>query len=467
MEENRITASKSGWKKLHYQFSREELQSLLHNYNQDAGTILPPRPKNVSIWDETLRDGEQTPGVSLTIEEKEKIAMKLDSIGTAKIAAGFPAVSENECNIVKRLNKLGLSKTTILGIARPKESDIDACLKADLQEIVLFMPISHLMMKILRETPETEIEKMTRAFEYAKKHGLRYNWVSEDGSRAEPTHLLNTFQTAIDNHAECVILGDTVGILQPETTGYLFEKFKSELKWGPKNKTYDSQDRYTNLGIHCHNDLGQATANTVAAVLHGATFPQVCVNGYGERSGNAAFEEVVVNLELLGIHTGIQIDHIMELSKLVENTFLFPLNAHKAIVGLNSFSHESGLHINAIISHPISYEPYNPALVGQQRRFYLGKFSGSSAIVDALEKKLKLANIILSPEIIQKILKDVKATHENASKIEIQELYMQIKTLIQRVQSGITDKQFFEIVRKDAGDLISDELIDTKESKMK
>jgi isopropylmalate/homocitrate/citramalate synthase len=368
---------------------------------------------------------------------------------------------------VKRINRLGLSKSTVLGIARPKESDIDACLKADLQEIVLFMPISQLMMKILRETPESEIEKMTRAFEYAKSHGLRFNWVSEDGSRAEPTHLMKTFQTAIDYNAECVILGDTVGILQPETTGYLFEKFKAELHWGSKNKTFNSDNRHTGLGIHCHNDLGQATANTVAAVMHGASFPQVCVNGYGERSGNAAFEEVVVNLESIGIQTGIQMDRIMELSKLVENTFLFPLSAHKAIVGMNSFSHESGLHINAIISHPISYEPFNPTLVGQQRRFYLGKFSGSSAIVDALEKKLKLANIVLTPEVIQKILKDVKATHENASKAEMQQIYAQIKSLIQRVQSGITDKQFFDIVRKDAGDLIPEEFIDQKETLLK
>ncbi len=140
-----------------------------------------------------------------------------------------------------------------------------------------------------------------------------------------------------------------------------------------------------------------------------ATFAHVCVNGYGERGGNAAFEEVVMNLEQMGIKTGIQLNRLLELSQKVEEIFAFPLSADKPIVGANAFSHESGLHINAIVSHPISYEPINPAIVGQQRRFYLGKFSGSSAILDAMQTKLKMNDIDLPDEIIKKIVQDVKA----------------------------------------------------------
>ena len=171
-------------------------------------------------------------------------------------------------------------------------------------------------------------------------------------------------------------------------------------------------------------------------------------------AGNAAFEEVVMNLEQMGIKTGIQLNRLLELSQKVEEIFAFPLSAHKPIVGANAFSHESGLHINAIVSHPISYEPINPAIVGQQRRFYLGKFSGSSAILDAMQTKLKMNDIDLPDEIIKKIVQDVKVKHEQTSKQDTQELFHQTKRLIEKVQSGITDTEFFEIVHDDAGEYL-------------
>jgi isopropylmalate/homocitrate/citramalate synthase len=156
----------------------------------------------------------------------------------------------------------------------------------------------------------------------------------------------------------------------------------------------------------------------------------------------------------MGIKTGIQLNRLTELSQKVEEIFAFPLSAHKPIVGANAFSHESGLHINAILSHPISYEPINPTLVGQKRRFYLGKFSGSSAILDAMQSKLKINNINLPDEIIKKIVQDVKAKHEQTSKQDTQELYQQTKKLIEKVQAGITDTEFFEIINNDAGDYL-------------
>jgi 2-isopropylmalate synthase len=422
-----------------YQFSKSELRELLYDYNRQKGVLPEDRPRKVGIWDETLRDGEQTPGVFLTVDEKIKIVRKLDEIGTAKIAVGFPAVSPNELNTVKEINNLNLNQAKILGIARPRESDINACIDCGLDEIVIFMPISDLMIKILRETHESELIKIQKSFDYAKQHGLKFNWVAEDGTRAQPDHLLKVFQMAVDAKANCIVLGDTVGILQPETTVYLIEKIKKEINW--KNSD-------TALGIHTHNDFGLAVANTIAAVFHGATLPHVCVNGYGERAGNAAFEEVVVNLEGMGIRTGIEVKKLTELSQLVEEIFSLPLSTHKPIVGSNAFSHESGLHINAIISHPISYEPINPRTVGQERRLYLGKFSGSGSIINALETKLKSSELHIPKDVIYKILSDVKQLHEESSKEEKHQLFLQTKALVQKLRSGISDREFFQIVQK-------------------
>lgn len=428
-------------KKSRYRFSKEELKNLLYDYNQLPHVLPENRPKSVKIWDETLRDGEQTPGVFLTLEEKQNIAQFMDEIGVAKIAVGFPAVSQQELEIVKSINSLGMSHAQVLGIARPKNSDIEACLKADLEEIVLFMPVSDLHLKIMKISHDEQIRIIDEAFDFAKSHGLRVNWVFEDGSRAHPDHLLRIGQLVLDHHALSMILGDTVGILQPESTIYLVNMLQSKLKWNSIP---------TELGIHTHNDFGQAVANTCAAVYHGATLPHVCVNGYGERAGNAAFEEVVMNLEGMGIETGIKLEKLTELSQLVEKTFALPLSAHKPIVGSNAFSHESGLHINALLAHPATYEPINPAWVGQKRRLYLGKFSGSSAIVNALETKLKLSDLQIPREVIQKIVQDVKNLQQKSSKEEKIKLFVQTKQLVEKMRAGISDTEFFQIAKKHA-----------------
>jgi isopropylmalate/homocitrate/citramalate synthase len=432
-------------KKHQYQFSKQDLKELLYDYNNVPDVLPKDRPKEVQIWDETLRDGEQTPGVFLTLEEKQKIAQFLDEIGTAKIAVGFPAVSEIELQAVKSIQNLGLQHAAVLGIARPKPSDIDACLKADLTEIVLFMPISNLHLKIMKLSQSQQLERIQVAFDYAKEHGLTFNWVCEDGSRSAPEHLLAVSQSAIDNGALSVILGDTVGILQPDTTTYLIKMLKTRLNW---------KNRPTKLGIHTHNDFGQAVANTCSAVFHGATLPHVCVNGYGERAGNAAFEEVVMNLEGMGIDTGIKLEKLTEISHMVEKIFTLPLSAHKPIVGSNAFSHESGLHINALLAHPATYEPINPAWVGQTRRIYLGKFSGSSAIVNALETKLKMSDLDVPKPVIREILRDVKNLQQESSKEEKMKLFNRTKQLVEKLRSGISDTEFFRIAKKYAGDYL-------------
>ncbi|MHA1819683.1 MAG: homocitrate synthase/isopropylmalate synthase family protein [Promethearchaeota archaeon] len=426
-----------------YKFTNDEVKKLLYDYNSMAGVKPEDYPKEVSIWDETLRDGEQSPGVYLTRDEKIIIAKKMDEVGIDLIAVGFPAVSERELATVKAIVNEGLEHSKVLAISRPKYSDVNACLRADLDEIVLFMPISPLMMKVLKTTPEEEIDLIGKMITYARDHGLGVNWVSEDASRSRPEHLISVFKTAIEHGAKRIIISDTVGILNPDSINYIVNLVKREVI-APSNKD-------VGLGVHMHNDFGLAVANTVSAVFRGARFPHTCVNGYGERAGNAALEEVVMTLEYNGIKTNIKLDKLMELSKLVEELFCLPLAAHKPIVGDFSFSHESGLHVNAILAHPLTYEPINPKILGRNRKFYLGKFSGSGAIINALAEKLKLIDIEFPRDILQRIVNMVKEKQEKTPKSELKEVFRSIKENMAKLTSGVSDKDFYEIVRKVAG----------------
>lgn len=428
---------------MNYRLSSDEAKDLLYDYNTVKGVIPASKPDKVEIWDETLRDGEQSPSVYLTQNEKIEIARALDDIGVSVIAVGFPAVSDRELETVKTIVSQGFEKSSIVAISRPRESDIDACLKADLDEIVLFMPVSDLMMNILKVKPAEECELIGKMIRYAKDHGLTVNWVSEDSSRARPDHLLSVYNTAVENGVERIVLSDTVGVLSPHSMAYLTDLVQ--------NLVLRNHEEVA-LGVHTHNDFGLAVANTVEAVFHGVTYPHTCVNGYGERAGNAAFEEVVMILERNGISTGIDLEKLYDLSKLVEDHFCLPLSPHKPIVGDFSFSHESGLHVNAILSHPLSYEPINPKIVGRKRKFYLGKLSGSGAITNALVEKLKMVDMDFPSEVVKEIVNRVKTKQERAPKDKIKDIFAEVKASLAKITSGVTDKEFYDIVKEVSGD---------------
>ncbi|MHA1451475.1 MAG: LeuA family protein [Promethearchaeota archaeon] len=436
-----------------YRFSSKEVRDQLYDYNFDAGVLPDGHPTKVDIWDETLRDGEQSPGVYLTQKDKITIAKALDEIGVPLVAVGFPAVSKTELETVKAITREGYTNSKILAIARPRKGDIDACIQANVDEIVLFMPTSQLMMNILKITPEKGIEIIHEMITYARDHGLAVNWVSEDASRAQWDHLKNVHKAAVECGVKRIVIGDTVGVLTPSSISHLIQKTKEAVK---------GINGSVGLGVHMHNDFGLAVANTVEAVLHGAQFPHTCVNGYGERAGNAAFEEVVMNLERLGIKTGIKLDKLFELSQLVEKLFCLPLNMHKPVVGPFSFSHESGLHVNAILTHPLTYEPINPKVVGRRRKFYLGKLSGSGAIINALSEKLKLINMDFPKEVLSEIVQKVKEHQEKAPKDEIRKIYDRIKKDLAKITSGVSDKEFYKIVREIVGTDLKDYLKDNK-----
>lgn len=423
-----------------YKFSKEDLEKLLVDYNKLA-LEEKDLPDKVHIWDETLRDGEQSPTVYLTLDEKIHLAKMMDEIGVEVIAVGYPAVSEQEKHIVKTIVNEDCKNSSIVGIARPKEEDIDACIDADLKEIVVFMPISGIFMETLKLTKEDELEQIRTAIHYAKDNGFKVNWVSEDGTRAEFDHIKNVFTTAINAGAERVILGDTVGVLTPKSSEYLVGRIRDEVI-APLEKNIP-------MGIHTHNDFGLAVANTVTGVFEGCTYPHTCINGYGERAGNAALEEVVTILERIGIDTNINLTKLPELSRVCEKYFCLPLSQYKPIVGEYAFSHESGLHIAAILAHPLTYEPINPKMVGRRRKFYLGKFSGSKSILHALKNKLKVLDLDVIPdEVIKKIVNEVKKQYELSSKEQIQESFEKIKKELNNISTGLSDKEFFHIVNK-------------------
>jgi len=424
-----------------YKFTKEELKNLLIDYNEIAlKEYKIQAPERVCIWDETLRDGEQSPTVYLTLNEKIHLTKLMDEIGVKLIAVGFPAVSESEKKIVKAIINEDCKNATILSIARPRRSDIDACIAADAKEIVIFMPISPIFMKTLKSSEQDQLNQIKEAIHYAKDNDLKVNWVSEDGTRAEFNHLKNVFRTAIDAGAERIVIGDTVGVLTPYSTTYLIKRIKEEVIIPSKKKVY--------MGIHTHNDFGLAVSNTITGVIEGCEYPHTCINGYGERAGNAALEEVAVILERLGIKTGIKLEKLPELSEVCEKYFCKPLSQYKPIVGDYAFSHESGLHIAAILAHPLTYEPINPHMVGRRRKFYLGKFSGSKSIIHALKTRIKVLDLDIPEEIIKKIVNEVKIKHETTSKEDLRKSFNIIKEELNKITKGVSDRDFFEIVNK-------------------
>ncbi|MFX1478050.1 MAG: LeuA family protein [Promethearchaeota archaeon] len=422
-----------------YKFSKEELRELLIDYNKIALENYE-LPESVDIWDETLRDGEQSPTVYLNLDEKIHLAKLMDEIGVKLIAVGFPAVSESEKRIVKTIVNENINNATILGIARPRKDDIDECIDADLSEIVTFMPISPIFRKTLKQSGEEQLEMIRTAIHYAIDNGLSVNWVSEDGTRCDFEHLKNVFNTAIKAGAKRIVLGDTVGVLTPQSTSYLIKRIKEEV--------IKPLDKEIPIGIHTHNDFGLAVSNTITGVIEGCQYPHTCINGYGERAGNAALDEVAVILERLGIKTGIDLTKLPELSRVCEKYFCKPLSQYKPIVGDYAFSHESGLHIAAILAHPLTYEPINPRMVGRRRKFYLGKFSGTKSINYALKSKIEVLDLDIPIEIIKKITMEVKKKHESTSKEELRHSFNIIKEELKKITKGVSDKDFFEIVNK-------------------
>ncbi|MEI7990399.1 MAG: 2-isopropylmalate synthase, partial [Chloroflexota bacterium] len=348
----------------------------------------------VRIFDTTLRDGEQSPGASLTSAEKLEIARALASLGVDVMEAGFPAASPDDLEAVRRIavevgnpSKEGREDGTktakipiICGLARANKKDIDACWEAVRHaahpRIHTFIATSPIHMKYkLRMDPEEVIERAFEMVSYARSLCEDVQFSPEDAGRSEPEFLYIILGQAIKAGATTLNIPDTVGYTIPAEFG--------ELIRGIIAKTPGITDAIT-VATHCHNDLGLATANTLAGVMAGARQAEVTINGIGERAGNTALEEVVMAIHtrrmIFGLETGIDTTRIMRTSHLVSNYTGIPVQPNKAVVGINAFAHEAGIHQDGILKHQATYEIMQPELVGlTQSNLVLGKHSGRHA----------------------------------------------------------------------------------------
>lgn len=327
----------------------------------------------IRIYDTTLRDGEQTPGVTLTPQNKVKIAVQLDKLGVDVIEAGFPIVSQGEIDAVMEIAKQGLS-CEVAGLARAEKRDIDAVINCGLKYVHTFIATSdiHLQYK-LKISREEALRKAIEAVEYSKSHGLYVEFSAEDATRTDREFLKQVYKAVVDAGADRIDVPDTVGYSNPKYINKLITELKTTVN--------------VPISIHCHDDFGLAVANSIAAIDAGASCAHVTINGLGERAGNASLEEFVMALHCLyGKKTHIKTELLYETSRLVSSLTGIVVQPNKAIIGENAFGHESGIHTHGVLSNPLTYEPISPELVGRKRWLEAGKHAGAHGVSAMLEE---------------------------------------------------------------------------------
>jgi 2-isopropylmalate synthase len=327
----------------------------------------------IRIFDTTLRDGEQTPGISITAGQKVQIAVKLDELGVDAIEAGFPIVSLGEMEAIKTITKIGLN-AEVYGLARAVQTDIDAAINCDLKYVHIFIATSDIHMQYkLKMNQEQVREKAVWAVDYAKKHGMQVEFSAEDATRSDRKFVREIFKAVAAAGADRLDIPDTVGYATPQ---YISQLVKDVVEATIK----------VPVSMHCHDDFGLAVANTISGINAGASSAHVTINGLGERAGNASLEEFVMALQCLyNRRHNIKTELLYETSKFISNVMGIIVQPNKAIIGENAFGHESGIHTHGIINNPLTYEPISPELVGRKRWLQAGKHAGAHGIKAMLE----------------------------------------------------------------------------------
>ncbi|MGG4143788.1 2-isopropylmalate synthase [Paenibacillus algorifonticola] len=339
--------------------------------------------RKIYIFDTTLRDGEQSPGVNLNTKEKVEIALQLEKLGVDRIEAGFPAASPGDLAAVNAV-ATAIKNATIIGLSRSREQDIDAVREAlkGAQDpcIHLFLATSPIHRKHkLRMEKEQVLETAERAIRYAKKYFDKVEFSPEDAGRTELDFLCEVTDMAIRAGATVVNIPDTVGYLNPQEFGNIFKTLKQNV---PNIETIQ-------LSAHCHDDLGMATANALSAILNGADQVEGTINGIGERAGNTAIEEIALALatraDYFGATTTLNLKEIAKTSRLVSKLTGMVVPGNKAIVGANAFAHESGIHQDGMLKEKTTYEIISPDTIGlRESSLVLGKHSGRHAFREKL-----------------------------------------------------------------------------------
>ncbi|HRE13562.1 MAG TPA: 2-isopropylmalate synthase [Usitatibacteraceae bacterium] len=335
------------------------------------------------IFDTTMRDGEQSPGASMTKEEKVRIGKQLERLRVDVIEAGFAAASPGDFEAIRAVAE-AVRESTICSLARASEIDIrragEAVAPAERKRIHTFIATSPIHMKLkLRMSEEQVLEAAVKAVKFARQFTDDVEFSAEDAVRSEVDFLCRVFEATIDAGARTINVPDTVGYSVPQNWGELFRTLIERVP---------NSDKAV-WSTHCHNDLGMAVANSLAAVMNGARQVECTINGLGERAGNASLEEVVMAVrtrpDIFPCRTGIDTPQIVPASKLVSTITGYPVQPNKAVVGANAFAHESGIHQDGVLKHAATYEIMTPESVGLTKsNIVLGKLSGRHAFKDKL-----------------------------------------------------------------------------------
>lgn len=373
--------------------------------------------KKITIFDTTLRDGEQTPGVSLTNEQKLKIATQIDKLGVDALEAGFPISSEGDKQSVKSIANAGLN-LDVCGLARVLTKDLNACLDSEVDMIHTFVSTSDIQrIHTIKKSREEVLSMAVDAVEYIKDHGIKCMFSAMDATRTDIDYLIQVYKTVEDAKCDIINVPDTVGILSPSKMYQLISNIRSEIK--------------IPIDVHCHNDFGIAVANSLMAIEAGANQIQVTINGIGERAGNANLAEVVMCLQsIYGAQTNIKTNYLLETSKMVENITGIHIPPNTPIVGENAFAHESGIHTHGVLTQADTFEPgiMTPEMVGHKRRIVIGKHAGRHAI----QKSLEDASIETTEDQLNEILIRIKEISNKGKRIYDADLHAVASDVIGR-----------------------------------
>ncbi|KKK40902.1 hypothetical protein LCGC14_0595700 [marine sediment metagenome] len=387
-------------------------------------------PKQAYFFDTTLRDGEQTPGISFTLKEKISIAETLNNLGIDVIEAGFPVISQGDFDACKEISKLGLD-SEIIGLARFTKIDIDKVIEADMDSIHLFIATSDLHLKEkLKMTREEVVDSVRELVSYAKDHYSTIQFSAEDATRSDLDYLIKVNQVAVECGVTRINIPDTVGTVSPTAYGHIIRR------------NYEALPKNVRIAVHCHNDFGLAVANTIAGFENGASEAQTTILGLGERAGNASFAETAMSLyALYQIPMRINTRLIFPTAKLVESLCggKVSIGRLSPLIGQNAFAHESGIHAHAMIQHARAYEPITPELIGIKRTddveeiirqsIKLGKHTGGHA----LKAKLQELGIVTTSEQFTNIMTHVKDFGDKGHEVTEEDFYAILKDVLDKL----------------------------------
>ncbi len=379
--------------------------------------------KKIIIFDTTLRDGEQSPGCTMALEDKLRVARQLEELNVDVIEAGFPIASQGDFEAVNAIAK-EVQRPQIAGLARCVEKDIDRCWEAvrDAKKprIHIFLATSPIHMQYkLKKTPEEIIRDAVKYTKYAANYCENVEFSPEDASRTKSEFLHQIVEKVIEAGATTVNIPDTVGYAIPSEYGKMIRRIK-------ENVLNINQAK---ISVHCHNDLGLAVANSLAAIENGADQIECTINGIGERAGNCSLEEIVMILDTrkkdLNVYTDIVLNQIYLTSRLVSISTGMIIQRNKAIVGENAFAHEAGIHQHGILSHPMAYEIMDPIKIGQKSVMVIGKHSGKHAI----GAELKKAGYDINEKQLTAIVEMVKAHADRKKIVDEEDLRAIVKSV--------------------------------------